>query len=60
LVGIDVIGDTAGIKYKPIPNSYFRIETRFLHTKEYESIFYYNNRNQNHRFEFIVGLGLWF
>jgi len=60
LVGIDVIGATAGIEYKPIPNSYFRVESRFLHTKESESIFYYNNRNQNHRFEFIVGLGLWF
>jgi hypothetical protein len=60
LIGIDLLGGTVGIEYKPIPNSYFRVESRLLHTKESESIFYYNDGYRNQRFEFIVGLGLWF
>jgi len=60
LVGIDIMGITCGFEYKPIPNSYFRVETRYLQTKESESIFYYNNQSRNYRYEFIAGLGFWF
>ncbi|MEN9998462.1 MAG: hypothetical protein RI922_1452 [Bacteroidota bacterium] len=60
LVGIDLVGGTLGFEFKPIPNSYFRIESRLLHTTANEKIFYFNNNYQNQRMEFIVGLGFWF
>lgn len=60
LVGLDITGLTTGVEYKPIPNSYLRIEGRALHTKGAENIFYYNDRSSNNRYELIVGLGLWF
>ena len=60
IVGLDAAGATCGIEFKPIPNSYLRVESRYLQTKKSESIFYYNNTPQNYRLEFIVGLGLWF
>jgi len=60
LTGLDILGGTCGIEFKPIPNSYFRIESRYLQSKKSESIFYYNDASQNYRLEFIVGLGLWF
>ncbi len=59
-VGIDLTGFTCGVEYKPIPNSYFRIEGRVLETGTNEKIFYYNNQSTNIRYEFIIGLGLWF
>ena len=60
LIGLDILGGTVGFEYKPISNSYFRIESRYLQSKKSESIFYYNDASQNYRLEFIVGLGLWF
>lgn len=60
LVGLDLSGVTFGFEYKPIPNSYFRIEGRYLQTKKNEKIFYYNNQSQNYRYEVLVGLGVWF
>jgi hypothetical protein len=60
LIGLDILGGTVGFEYKPIPNSYFRLESRYLQSKKSESIFYYNDASQNYRLEFIVGLGLWF
>lgn len=60
LVGIDLVGGTLGFEFKPIPNSYFRVESRVLHTTANEKIFYFNNNYQNQRMEFIVGLGFWF
>ena len=60
LVGLDVIGGTVGIEWKPIPNSYFRLESRYLHTKSDENLFFFKDRSSNQRFEFIVGFGVWF
>ena len=60
LIGLDMVGGTFGVEYKPIPNSFFRIDSRYLQSKKSESIFYYNDASQNYRLEFIVGLGLWF
>lgn len=60
LVGLDLIGGTLGFEYKPIPNGFFRIESRMLQTKQSERIFYYANKSTNQRFEFIASLGLWF
>lgn len=60
LVGLDILGATGGIEYKPIPNAYLRIESRLLRTKESELIFYYNKSVRNYRWEGIISLGTWF
>lgn len=60
LVGLDILGFTTGIEFKPIPNAYLRIEGRYLQTKKTERIFYYNASSMNHRNELIVSLGVWF
>lgn len=60
LTGLDITGLTLGFEYKPIPNSYLRIEGRALHTKGKENIFFYNKKSSNDRYELIVGLGVWF
>lgn len=60
LVGLDVLGGTLGFEFKPIPNGFFRLESRMLQTKQSERIFYHNNKSTNQRFEFIASLGLWF
>lgn len=60
LTGLDIIGGTAGIEYKPIPNAFFRIEGRYLQTKSTERIFFYNNASRNFRNELIVSFGVWF
>jgi hypothetical protein len=60
LVGLKVSGITLGAEYKPIPNSYIRLEGRFLHTKDDEDIFKPLFSNPNQRLEVLTGLGLWF
>lgn len=61
LTGLDITGVTLGFEYKPIPNSYFRIEGRYLKTLgEDEHIFYYDNTSTNERYELIAGIGVWF
>jgi hypothetical protein len=60
LVGLDILGATTGIEYKPIPNAFLRIESRVLRTKSWEQVFYTNNQPTNVRLEVIVSLGLWF
>lgn len=60
LVGLEIQGFTAGFEYKPISNSFVRIEGRYLHLHNNENIFYYNNQSTNVRWEFIVSTGIWF
>ncbi len=61
LIGLDIVGGTIGIEYKPIPNSYFRIEGRVLQTQGTdEHIFYLSNNPSNTRYEIITGIGVWF
>jgi hypothetical protein len=60
LVGIDLTGGTVGFEFKPIPNSYFRIEGRYLFTRPEETIFTMNGVYSNQRYEIITALGLWF
>lgn len=60
LTGLDVLGATIGIEYKPIPNAFFRIESRYLQTHTYERVFYYDGQSRHHREEVIASLGLWF
>ncbi len=59
-VGLEIGGLTFGFEYKPIPNSYFRIEGRILKTsKSNEVIFENNGMSSNKRGEILVGLGVW-
>lgn len=59
-VGLNLIGYTGGVELKVIPNSYLRIEYRYLQTTTFENIFYYNSKPQNTRQEFQATLGVWF
>lgn len=59
LVGLHILGETVGIEYKPIKNSYIRLEGRTLHTNANEDIFY-NRHPTNHREEIIFTMGVWF
>jgi hypothetical protein len=60
LIGLNLWGATCGLEYKPIPNSYLRLESRYLEAKSDETIFYYNDASINYRWEIICGLGIWF
>lgn len=60
LTGLDILGATLGIEFKPIPNSFFRVEGRLIHTAASERIFYYNEKSLNQRYELIAGIGVWF
>ena len=60
LVGIDLFGLTAGFEIKPIINSYFRVEGRYLQTTSDEDIFLLNNQSSHQRWEILTGLGVWF
>lgn len=60
LTGLDIFDGTFGIEYKPVPNSFFRVEGRVVQTEKHERIFYYDGRSTNLRYEGIVGVGVWF
>lgn len=60
VTGLNIIGGTFGIEFKPIPNAYFRVESRLLRTKRNEQIFYYNNAALNYRWEGTASIGVWF
>lgn len=58
-VGVNIRGITYGFEYKPIPNSFVRIESRLLHNQK-EHIFEENGHSSSNRKEIIFGMGLWF
>lgn len=59
-VGLEIGGLTIGFEYKPIPNSYFRIEGRMLKTSVSNEIIFQNNgKSSNSRGEILIGLGVW-
>ena len=60
LIGLDIAGLTIGGEYKPIPNSFFRIEGRILHADESEHVFQFQKNPSNLRYEVIAGIGVWF
>lgn len=60
LIGLQMDGLTVGFEYKPIPNGYFRLESRYLKAPENEKIFLYQNNAVSKRIEVLAGLGLWF
>lgn len=60
LVGINLWGAMAGVQFKPVPNSYIRLEQRSLITEKKEDIFRYQGRYTNNRYEVICAMGVWF
>lgn len=60
LVGINLWGVTAGLEYKPLPNSYIRLEGRGLVTTKSELIFVQKGDYVNQRYEGILSFGVWF
>lgn len=60
LIGLNFTGTTLGVEYKPIENSYVRLEGRTLHTKSNQDIFKINDKSVNHREEVIFSVGVWF
>ena len=61
LIGLNISGGTLGVEYKPKPNSYLRVESRYLQTHGAdEKIFYRNNQSSDNRTELLVTFGVWF
>jgi hypothetical protein len=58
-VGLEIAGITAGIEFKPIPNSFLRIECRALSNYN-QHIFQYNLAPSKIRSEINFGMGVWF
>ncbi len=60
LVGINLIGGTTGMEWRPIPNGCLRVEGRYLHTSDGEEIFYRHGNYYHYRLEGIVAMCVWF
>lgn len=60
LVGLNIWGSTLGIEYKPIVNSYLRLESRFLNADKQDAVFPGKNGDHHQRVEGIMALGFWF
>ena len=59
LIGEDLIGLTHGYEFKPIPNSFVRLESRALKNLG-NKIFDYYGTSSNYRLEILAGIGFWF
>jgi len=59
IVGLEIAGCTVGIEYKPIPNSYVRLEARALSNYN-QHIFTYQQAPSKVRSEINFGIGVWF
>lgn len=55
--GLKTYGITLGLEYKPVDNSYVRIEGRYLSADSKQKIFL---DNSNSRIESTVNIGVWF
>jgi hypothetical protein len=60
LLGYELMGETLGIEYKPMENSYIRLEGRELEMNEAEKIFYIKGAFTNNRGELMLCIGAWF
>jgi hypothetical protein len=60
LVGINLVGGTMGVEFKPVANSFMRLEGRYLHTQPRETIFYWDGRYYRYRLEGMMAMGVWF
>ena len=59
IIGPEIIGGTIGIEFKPIPNSYVRLEHRSLKNQN-GKIFQYHEKSSSYRSEYLFGIGIWF
>ncbi len=59
IVGLEIAGLTAGFEFKPIPNSFVRIECRTLSNYN-QHIFQYQQAPSKIRAELNFGMGVWF
>lgn len=61
LIGLNISGGTVGMEYKYKPNSYLRMESRYLLTHGTdEKIFYRKQESSNNRAELLITFGIWF
>lgn len=60
LVGLEALGGTLGIEWRPLANASLRCETRNITTLKDEKIFSLYGQSSNRRWEFLAGLGIWF
>ena len=59
IVGLEIAGLTAGFEFKPIPNSFVRVEYRILSNYN-QHIFQYQQLPSKVRSELNFGMGVWF
>lgn len=60
IIGPKIAGGTAGIEFKPIPNSYIRAEYRSLNNLDGNIFVDKNAQPTSQRNEFLIGIGVWF
>lgn len=60
MTGLKISGATAGLEFKPIDNSYIRLEGRSLFADKDQKIFRWKNKDTNKRFEVMMNFGVWF
>jgi hypothetical protein len=61
LIGLTIGGATLGFEYKPLQNTYLRLEGRGLQTQgTNEEIFFLNGNSSSLRYEIISSIGVWF
>jgi hypothetical protein len=58
--GIQIIGGTAGVEFKPVSHSYLRLESRCLQSLRQQQLFYWNQQHLAYRMEVIAAMGVWF
>ncbi len=58
ITGYKLTGYTLGAEYRPVKNSYLRVESRYTNAAEQLEIFLRNNEMTNHRLEFLITMGL--
>ena len=58
--GYKLVGGTAGAEFKPTPESYIKLEGRFLQMDKDQYIYYYNSAPQNARLEVMLNAGITF
>lgn len=59
IVGPEILGFTHGYEYKPIPNSFVRVEMRVLSNRDGQ-IFSLQGAPSALRYEILTGIGVWF
>lgn len=58
--GLELIGGTLGLEYKPSVNSFIRLETRYITTPDQEMFTNYDGNATTDRMEGMFTFGMWF